>query len=85
MLDKSDITFVGRRKRLKLRQICHHICPRQMYNKCSIHTTPYLHSDKYSVKVNKSEAENSDVYCYISFSSLIIECFFTGKCLGLRF
>ena len=34
MLDKSDITFVGRQKRLKLRQICHHICPRQMYNKC---------------------------------------------------
>ena len=36
MLDKSDITFVGRQKRLKLRQICHQICPRQMYNKCSI-------------------------------------------------
>ena len=36
MLDKSDITFVGRQMRLKLRQICHHTCPRQMYNKCSI-------------------------------------------------
>ena len=61
MLDKSDITFVGRQKRLKLRQICHHICPRQMYNKCIINTTPYLLSDKYRVTLNKFEAENSDV------------------------
>ena len=68
MLDKSDITFVGRRKRLKLRQICHYICPRQMHNKCRINKTPYiLNSDKYSVKVNKFEAENRDV---LSFSSL---------------
>ena len=68
MLDESDITFVGRRKRLKLRQICHYICPRQMYNKCSINTTPYLHSDKYSVKVNKFEAENSDLLIAIYLS-----------------
>ena len=85
MLDKSDITFVGRQKRLKLRQICHHICPRQMYSKCSINTTPHLYSDKYSVKLNKFEAENSDALIVISFSSLIIECFSTGKFLGLRF
>ena len=61
MLDKSDIAFVGRQKRLKLRQICHHICPRQIYNQCSINITPYLYSDKYSVKLNKFEAENSGV------------------------
>ena len=85
MLDKSDITFVGRQKRLKLRQICHHICPRQMYSKCSINTTPHLYSDKYSVKLNKFEAENSDALIVTSFSSLIIECFSTGKFLGLRF
>ena len=85
MLDKSDITFVGRQKRLKVRQICHHICPRQMYSKCSINTTPHLYSDKYSVKLNKFEAENSDALIVISFSSLIIDCFSTGKFLGLRF
>ena len=28
MLDKSDITSVRRQKKLKLRQRCHHICPR---------------------------------------------------------
>ena len=61
MLDKSDITFVRRQTKLKLRQICHHICPRQMSNKCSINMTTYLHSDKYSVKLNKFEAENSGV------------------------
>ena len=68
MLDKSDITFVGRRKRLKLRQICHHICPRQMYNKCSVHITQYLYTDKYSVKLNKFEAENSGVLITIYLS-----------------
>ena len=61
MLHKSNMTFVGRQKRLKLRQICHHICPRQMHNKCIINITPYLYSDKYSVKLNKFEAENSGV------------------------
>ena len=61
MLDKSGIAFVGRQKRLKLRQICHHICLRQMYNKCSINITAYLYLDKYSVKLNKFEAENSGV------------------------
>ena len=86
MLDKSDVTFVGRQKRLKLRQICHHIYPRQMYSKCSINTTPHLYSDKYSVKLNKFEAENSDVSIAIYLSpQLIIECFSTGKFLGLRF
>ena len=59
MLDKFDITFVGRQKRLKLGQICHHICLRQMCNKCGLNITPYLHTDKYSVKLNKFEAENS--------------------------
>ena len=68
MLDKSDITFVGRQKRLKLRQICHHICPRQMYNKCIINTTPHLLKDKYRVKLNKFEAENSDVLIAIYIS-----------------
>lgn len=68
MLDKSDITFVGRQKRLKLRQICHHICPRQMYNKCIINTTPHLLKDKYRVKLNKFEAENSDVLIAIYLS-----------------
>ena len=68
MLDKSDITFVGRQKRLKLRQICHHICPRQMYNKYSINITPYLYLDKYSVKLNKFEAENSGVLIAIYLS-----------------
>ena len=68
MLDKSDITFVGRQKRLKLRQICHHICPRQMYNKYSINGTPYLYSDKYGVKLNKFEAENSGVLIAIYLS-----------------
>ena len=73
MLDKSDITFVRRQKRLKLRQICHHICPRQMYNKCIINTTPYLLSDKYSAKLSKFEAENSDVLfaIYISLHWLL--------------
>ena len=61
MLDKSDITFVRRQKKLKLRQICHHICPRQMSNKCSINMTTYLYSDKYSVKLNKFVAGNSGV------------------------
>ena len=61
MLDKSDITFVGSQKRLKLRQVYHHICPRQMYNKCSVNITAYLYTDKYSVKLNKFEAENSGV------------------------
>ena len=69
MLDKSDIAFVVRQKRLKLRQRCHHICPRQIYNKCSINITPYLYSDKYSVKLNKFEAENSDVLIAIYLSS----------------
>ena len=68
MLDKSDITFEGRQKRLKLRQICHHICPRQIYNKCSINIEPYLYSDKYSVKLNKFEAENSGVLIAIYLS-----------------
>ena len=68
MLDKSDITFVGRQKRIKLRQICHHICPRQMYNKCSINRTPYLYSDKYDLKLNKFEAENSGVLIAIYLS-----------------
>ena len=68
MLDKSDITFVGRQKRLKLRQICHHICPRQMYNKCSVTITQYLYTDKYSVKLNKFEAENSGVLITIYLS-----------------
>ena len=68
MLDKSNITFVGRQKRVKLRQICHHICPRQMYNKCIINTTPYLLSDKYRVTLNKFEAENSDVLIAIYIS-----------------
>ena len=68
MLDKSDITFVGRQKRLKLRQICHPTCPRQMYNKRSINITPYLYSDKYSVKLNKFEAENSGVLIAIHLS-----------------
>ena len=71
MLDKSDIIFVGRQKRLKLRQICHHICPRQMYNKCIINTTPYLLSDKYRVTLNKFEAENSDVLIAIYIFLLI--------------
>ena len=69
MLDKSDITFVGRQKRLKLRQICHHICPRQIYNKCSVNITQYLYTDKYSVKLNKFEAENSGVLITIYLSS----------------
>ena len=68
MLDRSDITFVGRQKRLKLRQICHHICPRQMYNKCSANITQYLYTDKYSVKLNKFEAENSGVLITIYLS-----------------
>ena len=68
MLDKSDITFVGRQKRLKLRQICHHICPRQMYNKCSVNITQYLYTDKYSVKLNIFEAENSGVLITIYLS-----------------
>ena len=68
MLDKSDITFVGKQKRLKLRQICHHICPRQMYNKCSVNITQYLYTDKYSVKLNKFEAENSGVLITIYLS-----------------
>ena len=68
MLDKPDITFVGRQKRLKLRQICHHICPRQMYNKCGINITPYLYSDKYRGKLNKFEAENSGVLIAIYLS-----------------
>ena len=68
MLDKSDITFVGRQKRLKLRQICHHICPRQMYNKCSVNITQYLYTAKYSVKLNKFEAENSGVLITIYLS-----------------
>ena len=66
MLDKSDITFVGR---VKLRQICHHICPRQMYNKCSINRTPYLYLDKYGVKLNKFEVENSGVLIAIFYLS----------------
>ena len=77
MLDKSDITFAGRQRRLTLRQICHHICPRQMYNKCSINRTPYLYSDKYGVKqwcLNR----------YISFSPLIIECFFSFLMSGFE-
>ena len=69
MLDKSDITFVRRQKRLKLRQTRHHICPRQMYNKCSINITQYLYSDKYSVKLNEFEAENSGVLIAIYLSS----------------
>ena len=68
MLDKSDITFVGRQNSLKLRQICHHICPRQMYNKCSVNITQYLYTDKYSVKLNKFEAENSGVLITIYLS-----------------
>ena len=71
MLDKSDVTFVRRQKKLKLRQICHHICPRQMYNKCSINMTTYLYSDKYSVKLNKFEAENSGVLIPIYIFLLI--------------
>ena len=67
-LKTFDITFVGRQKGLKLRQICHHICPNQMYNKCSINITSHLYSDKYSVKLNKFEAENSGVLIAIYLS-----------------
>ena len=54
-----------------MRQMCHHICLGQMYNKYSINIAPYLRSDKYRVKLNKFEAENSGVqitiYCCTSF------------------
>ena len=44
-----------------------------MHNKCRINKTPYiLNSDKYSVKVNKFEAENSDVLSFSSLSCYVI-------------